>query len=324
MFSYQLTDLQDRPVIARWRHGFTSAGTIGRFIRRMVDLGRELSGALLCDLTDRILRPPAFRRVDVGFSEATKSVAVYVHYSSSGQVSQMVIEQLACLHRAGFTVVFVSMSETILETDWQDVRQYCLLLIQRRNMGLDFGAWHDVIPLIEQWPVEELLLMNDSMLGPIYPFPPIIATLRSGGDGLFGLTESRQGGVHLQSYLLLARGPAAVTDLMLFLTQMKISHSKWLIIQRGELRLTRWMRSRGHRVAAMFDYDRVAALPGQIWPLNPTHHLWRVLISQGFPFLKTELVRRNPGRIDVSDWQSLIPDDAPCNLECLLSHLRKR
>ena len=49
--------------------------------------------------------------------------------------------------------------------------------------------------------------------------------------------------------------------------------------------------------------DQAAALLHE-WPLNPTQHLWRVLATKfAFPFVKTELVLRNPGRLPgVREW----------------------
>jgi hypothetical protein len=42
-------------------------------------------------------------------------------------------------------------------------------------------------------------------------------------------------------------------------------------------------------------------------PLNPTADLWQVLIEQGCPFLKRELLRDNPARVvGVAAWSSLI------------------
>ena len=39
------------------------------------------------------------------------------------------------------------------------------------------------------------------------------------------------------------------------------------------------------------------------WPLNPTHHLWHVLATKfQSPFLKTELILRNPGRLP--EWRT--------------------
>ena len=244
---------------------------------------------------------------------AATRIALYVHYSANGQVSDMVRYQLGLLGELGFAIVFISMAACIPEDDWQAARALCALVVQRENFGRDFGAWHDLMPEVRRrWPhPEELILANDSVLGPIHPFAAVIEAMRAGGEGLFGLTESLQGGPHLQSYLLLARGKAAVRDLMRFLQTLHVSHSKWLLVQMGEIRLARWMRRRGHRVAAVFGYDRLvqaavadpaerqrlmgsnvdlrdldrlaadqAAALLHEWPLNPTQHLWHVLATK--------------------------------------------
>jgi hypothetical protein len=136
--------------------------------------------------------------------------------------------------------------------------------------------------------------------------------------------------------------------------QLHVSSSKWMLVRMGEVRLSRWMRRRGHRVAALFGYDRLVratlanpterkrlqATYRRLWnleqlspeaaiaalhrrPLNPTHHLWRVLATQfNCPFLKTELIRRNPARLPgVTDWQSLVPADSPCPIPVIEAHL---
>lgn len=57
-----------------------------------------------------------------------------------------------------------------------------------------------------------------------------------------------------------------------------------------------------------------------LYPLNPCHHLWRVLVERlGFPYHKTELVLRNPGRLPgVSAWRELLPAG---EAELILNHL---
>ena len=43
----------------------------------------------------------------------------------------------------------------------------------------------------------------------------------------------------------------------------------------------------------------------------------------GFPFLKTELVRRNPGRLPgIDGWRALVPPEAPCPVPVIEAHLR--
>lgn len=355
----RLTDLRDAsPGLRRVAHGYATSGTWKRVAYRVTLVVQEVLAALPRDAL-RAARPVAAPlRMEDGAEPAREAtrIALYVHYSATGQVSEMVRCQLGLLRQFGFAIVFISMAERIPAADWQAVRQLCALVVQRENFGRDFGAWHDLMPEVRRrWPhPDELILANDSVLGPIYPLAPVIEAMRSGGDGLFGLTESLQGGPHLQSYLLLARGSAVVRDLMGFLQSLHISHSKWLLVQRGEIRLARWMRRRGHRVAAVFGYDRLAEaavadpaerrrligsstklrdldrLPAEQasallheWPLNPTQHLWHVLATKfGDPFVKTELVLRNPGRLPgVDTWPAVVPPDSPCPLPMLRAHL---
>jgi hypothetical protein len=354
-----LTDLHEAsPGLRRTMHGYATSGTWKRMAYRAATVGREVLAALPRDAL-RAMRPiTAPLRMQEGEQPARDAtrIALYVHYSATGLVSEMVRYQLELLGQFGFSIVFISMAARIPEDDWQAARQRCALVVQRENFGRDFGAWRDVMPEVRRrWPhPDELILANDSVLGPIHPLAPIIATMRAGGEGLFGLTESLQGGPHLQSYLLLARGTGAVRDLMGFLQTLYVSRSKWLLVQMGEIRLARWMRRRGHRVAAVLGYDRVvqAAVadpaerrrlarsnvklrslnrlaPDQAaallheWPLNPTQHLWHVLVTKfGGPFLKTELILRNPGRLPgVSKWPAVVPPESPCPLGVLQAHL---
>ena len=339
-----LSDLRDGgPGLRRVVHGYGTAGSWRRTLGRYGAVLREVVWALPRDLMPR---GGGVKRIEPGIDPEPDAVrvALYVHYAPSGGVSRMVLCQLLALRQAGFAVVFISSAAGIPDADWQAVRGLCALAMQRRNFGLDFGAWHDAVPEVRRrWPVLlELMLANDSVLGPIYPMQPVIEALRSGGDGLFGLTESLQGGPHLQTYMLLARGRAAVADLCGFLETLVLSHSKWLLVQRGELRLARWMRGRGHRVAALFGYERlVRAVLARAeervwlgdpeadverlmaWPVNPTQHLWHGLVAcLGAPFIKTELVRRNPAhRPGVENWPGLVPPDAPSSVAVLQAHL---
>jgi Rhamnan synthesis protein F len=320
---------------------------------------REAATALPRDIAQALRRPSAPRlRLEAGIrpdASATR-IALYVHYSASGRISEMVRGQLDELRRLGYSIVFVSMADRIPDDDWQAVRSLAALVAQRSNFGLDFGAWRDLLPEVcRRWPViDELLLANDSILGPIHPLAPAIDTMRAAGPGLFGMTESLQGSPHLQSYMLLARGVPVVEDLIYFVRTLYVSSSKWILVRMGEIRLSRWMRRRGHRVAALFGYERLvqAAVAdprerqrlklvykrlGNLdelsdddmvailrrWPLNPTHHLWRVLATQFHcPFLKTELIVRNPaGLPGVAHWGAAVPDDSPCSVPVILAHL---
>jgi hypothetical protein len=272
------------------------------------------------------------------------SLCLYLHWSPDGGVSEMVQHQVEGWRALGFDVVFVSNTE-MPEADWDRMGEASVLRLTRTNAGRDFGAWRDAAALAaaQFGPQAEILLANDSVLGPIRPLSPLVATWRAGGDGLFGMTESLGGGAHLQSYALLARGGAAVDLLCGHLAGLRDRRSKWRVVQEGEVGLTRRALGQGIRCAALFGYAQALAAidpatqaglgprfqdPAALarHPLNPTHHLWRVLVERlGFPYLKTELIRRNPGRLPgVSDWRALVPAEDLTRIEAHLAALGMR
>lgn len=361
----QLTDLDFRdPGLARWRHGLAAGRRLGatlqglvRFAGRAVELAVDQARAFVLDRLDaRRPQPAPILRMEEGADPRpeARAVAIVVQFSRGGALTAMVRRQLAAYRDLGFAVVLVSNSPAFPEESWQAARRLAALVVHRRNRGLDFGAWKDLVPVAHaRWPsMDELLLANDSILGPIRDLAPYLAAMRAGGPGFYGMLESIQGGPHLQSWFVLARGMKAVGDLSAILAATRLSRSKWTIVQRGELRLARAMHEAGNRVAALFGYGRLVdvmlrdpaqrayldrALPGLLEggdiaamrallmerPLNPAHHLWRVLSGPaGCPFIKTELVRRNPGGLpEVDGWAALVPPDSPCPVEELRAHL---
>ena len=344
-----LSTVVDRPdrhmsLSLRLRHYAGRLRFNGSLPRALAAEARSWTGAMVKDARERWNARPRITQVLAGANslESAKSVAVYVHYARSPGVSEMVVQQLAAYRALGFRIVFVSMAP-----DWNAAALGRVLplvsrVILRRNVGLDFGAWQDTLRLVDTAALSELLLVNDSVCGPFLPLEPVFNLMRQGGDGMFGLTENLAPRPHLQSYLLLARGRAAIADVSLFLSRYRQTTYKRAVVRNGEVALSTWMRTRGHLVAACFGYEAVERLalatpraqrrltrmfprlftgcpaePGaevvrrklQHYPLNPAHSLWFELIDEcGFPFLKTEMLLRNPvGIPDLTSWRSLVP-----------------
>ena len=319
-------------------HGLGTRTSLG-FLGRMA---RAASGLAVDTLLDRLApqRGSILQRLTGQATGTGASLAIYVHWSASGRVSEMVLRQIAGWRGQGFDVVFVTNSAPPA-ADVERVREHCVLYLRRSNIGLDFGAWRDGLAavLAEGAAPQELLLANDSVVGPLAPLGPLVERWRAGGEGFFGMTESLAGGVHLQSYLLLARGPAAIADIAAHLAGFADVRNKWRIVQSGEIGLTRRMIGAGHRCAALFGYARLCALARpsdfaalgarfggenslRVYPLNPTHHFWQLLLERtDFPFLKTDLIARNAGRLPgVERWRDLLGER---DVALIDDHLRR-
>lgn len=326
MPDYALADLSaGNGGTPRVLHGL-AARAPERFLQRVAQVGVEVTTAAVLDRIAPL--PRTLHEVSPGRAAAAgAAMGLYLHWSPDGRISAMVRQQVAAWQQAGYAVVFIT-NATPPAADWDAIGADTVLRIRRANHGRDFGAWRDgaAEAVKRLGRPEELLLVNDSVLGPILPLDPLVAAWRAGGEGFFGLTESLGGGPHLQSYALLGRGGRAVGGMLDHLAAMRDSRSKWLLVRQGELALTRRMQALGVRCASLFPYARLVAgilpetramlgprfaEPGAFdrFPLNPCHHFWRELLVQGFPFLKTELVRNNPGDLPgVEDWRALVAE----------------
>ena len=180
-------------------------------------------------------------------------VAIYAHYSSTGRVSAMVLRQLAIYAAQGFEIVFVSMASSLGDGDWTRLKTICRAVIVRASFGRDFGAWRDVLStdLVQPGQIQELLLVNDSVLGPIRPIEPLFERMRR-AEGLWGLVNSDQNGAHLQTFFLLARGRPAVEATVAFFQGLVLSTDKQIVIANGELAFSAAIARRGVPVRALY------------------------------------------------------------------------
>ena len=342
---HQVIDRPDRhlPTLVRVRSYCQRVRRQSSLAQGLTALLRERARAMRMDAGEWLSHAPRITRVLPGADALAPSgsTAIYVHYAPTPRVSAMVLAQLRSYRALGFRILFVSMAPPLPAATLEQLAECVALVVQRRNVGLDFGAWQDMVPFLSTGlaGTNELLLVNDSVCGPLRPLHPILADMRAHGDGFYGMTESLAPTPHLQSYFLLARGDAAVGDVIDFLIGYRQTNYKRHVVQLGEIRLSHWMRARGHAVRASFGYQRTeatalrsplarhrlrhlfphlfAAIEDQgddfarclqRHPLNPTHALWRELVEElGFPFLKTDLLLANPAGVsDLEAWPSLV------------------
>lgn len=299
---------------------------------------RQAARAITVELPAAASVLPSLRRdpgqVTLAWPESAprlgRDVALLVHFDAGGQVSAAVLGYLAALRAAGLSVLLVSNSGALRPDALERLRRLCDGVLVRRNFGLDFSAWRAGL---EHWRLpradtRSLLLLNDSLVGPFAPLPPLLGRFDFTVADVWAATDSRQRGWHLQSFFL-AVGPRAMADpaWTAFWRDMRPVRSKEWVIRHGELGFARRMRAAGLRCQAVWPYEAVlarhredAAMPeasaaeqvqrrrvegflARGWALNPSADLWRQLLRLGFPFIKRELLGRNPASVaDVADW----------------------
>ena len=260
---------------------------------------------------------------------ATSSrAAIFVHYDTAGAVHDYHLEALTALVGAGCRVTLVTNAEQFDAASAARVAPLVHAVLVRRNRGYDFGAWRDGLHALGDLDrYDQLILCNDSVYGPFCPLAPLLAKADPDQADVWGMTEGRNHGPHLQSYFLLFHRRATLSAAFArFWAQLPYIDDKFAVIEAGELGLSRRLLAAGLRLRALFPYEaaearfRAAADPARSThqamlraldrgrAMNPSHHFWRVLIAElGLPFIKRELLALNPaGLDDIADWEAVI------------------
>lgn len=286
---------------------------------------------------------------------AARRCVVFVHFDRQGVVHDFVYHYLRSLTDVGFCIVFVSNSHNLRQCDIEKLTPMCGQILIRKNRGLDFGAYRDGIAHIPDVAgLDALLLANDSVYGPIYRLDDILAKMDPGKADVWGATDSWEFNFHLQSYFVLFYPPVLKSEAFRrFWKRVRLVQSKTWVIRKYEVGLTRALQQAGFRCRAVYPYRTVArvvidaVLEQQILendavdlirkkfisrsfdlinsgtPINGSHFFWDQLIAgMEFPFLKRELLQKNP--VDVpflSYWEEIIEEASDYDTDLILRHL---
>jgi lipopolysaccharide biosynthesis protein len=288
-------------------------------------------------------------------------VAIFVHYDAEGTVQPFVMPYLQALHDLGLSVVFVTNSGKLTEAAQAALRPLCTAILIRRNIGYDFGAMRDGIEFanLPQADTEMLLIVNDSVYGPLGDMKPMLDAIDFERADVWGATESYQNRYHLQSFFIaVGRRALESKGWKAFWQSVRPVKAKLWVILNYEIGMTRAMLKQGLRCASVYPYKDLLTLidptplaklsrdtpddtdpfvinrkthlsrllysASHRMPMNPTAELWRQLMIQRFPFMKRELLRDNPASvIDLADWREMAREVFDADLRAIDDDLQR-
>lgn len=263
-----------------------------------------------------------------GVKEIAKSggsVAIMSAHRPVGVSNRATSDYAGALRRAGFTVVVVDTSAVPLESN-----AGVDLVVHRINEGWDFASWDAARELLSEDlnGAKEVLLTNDSCFGPFAELGPVFEHIRSKNFDVTSLTDGWFGGYHLQSNFLHFRGETITSDFLgRFFSGYGFPKLKSSIVRDGEIGISRSLLADGFSIGALYDYqslstkflseferritslrldDRSLDVGVLRWmvdireslirgtPMNATHVFWEELLRAGMPFIKRDLLAKNP------------------------------
>lgn len=285
-----------------------------------------------------------------------RKIAVLVHFSTQKHFADYFVYLLRALDQAGFTTVVVSNSRKLDPAAIQAILPLCGRILQRKNIGYDFGAWRDGLSQTpEIAAAEQLLILNDSIFGPLQDLTSIIDRCAFDRADVWGMTDSYDMKYHLQSFFVLFGAKALRSEAFAtFWQKMRYVSGKRVVIVKYEVGLSQALLKAGLKLKALYPYRRLSEAvlnramalqsnPQQALhpllrdyfdhlldgvnsgrPLNPTHYFWKYLIVEmRFPFIKRELLEKNPAGIPLLvNWRSAIEGASDYPVEMIEDYLQ--
>jgi hypothetical protein len=185
--------------------------------------------------------------IDGNVSRKDDTYFVFVLYAKTS-LPDFTQNALNAIARSPHNLIIVSNAtlSPLLKAQLQDK---CYKLIERKNLGRDFGAYKDGVNyVLEHHPdADRIVLMNDSVFFFQRTIDKLIADLNAPHD-FIGVTETHQYHYHVQSFMLsFGREVVRSKAFARFWKRYRPISTRRFTIHRGELRLTRQLTRAGFR-----------------------------------------------------------------------------
>src|SRR5579864_1412285 len=182
-----------------------------------------------------------------------QDVCLFSHFDRENEIDEYVLRYLREIKTLGFSIVFISTAKlSSHETD--RIRPVCSDVILRENTGLDFGSWAAGFAKHGSEVAGRLLLVNDSVYGPIgSSLTTAFERLTALPADFYGMVESIEPTPHLQSWFLLFE-PWVVgsSEFRATLQRSFSTMTKREIIENGELGLSLTLVKAGFKYQALY------------------------------------------------------------------------
>jgi lipopolysaccharide biosynthesis protein len=256
---------------------------------------------------------------------------VFVHFNPKNFFDEYVeyyIDKLLNI-REPKEFVFVSTS-AIEKKVAENLKSKGIEVIQRENIGYDFYSYKLAIESKDMDRFSSVLICNDSVFGPFNDINTVYNSMQNSNHDIVGLTKNEEHNFHLQSYFILFKQSVIHSqNFKSFWNNVEIISDRSKVIEMYELGLSKFFIKHNFKLGAychltpncsnliLHSEKKFKMLRkclkyffkgrlSRVQEINVTHLLWRYLITNyNYPFLKRELIDKNPERLDISK----IPDE---------------
>ena len=276
---------------------------------------------------------------------------VFVHYDKDDIIDEYVYKYLNELQKISSYLLFLSTSK-LQDKDIKKLSTYCHDVIIRENVGYDFMSYKIGLEHFNYKEFDEIVICNDSVYGPFYSLKQLFEKMSRSQCDFWGITDNTDISYHLQSYFLVFKKNVIQSKVFKeFWDSVAILDSKDDIIRKYEIGLTKILLASGFSSDIYTKFQPTnrqivftflkKLTPMKIWnklqdivreknqikrvgKINNTHYFWKeLLVCEKSPFIKIELLRDNPMKIDINNWEEVIYSISDYDTMLIRKHLTR-
>lgn len=228
---------------------------------------------------------------------------VFAHFDEDNDVKPHIRHHIRELAQVCTTIDFVSTSPVSMQ-DARSLARYVTSVTQIENHGFDFGMWKRAMPFKDLRKIDELVLTNSSVVGPLADLAALFGRMEKLPVDIWSMTDNHEFLWHLQSYFLVFKRDVLHSQAFLRFWQALIPlKDKWQTILSYEIGLSTYLRECGFSLRAAFPYHEIVPLKRKrLKAINPTVKYPAELLEAGYPYIKVELLRDNPYNVRLNNF----------------------
>lgn len=205
--------------------------------------------------------------------------------------------------------------------DWHfPAEWFAFTLFVRRNLGYDWGAYRFILNQLQHSLPSSVTIINNSVIALSGESKWISKqeTLATSIKGIAGAVESNFPKRHNQSFSLTFTKDSLEKGILKWIQGMPTLNRKASVVRYYEIGLSLQCKKLGVPTQSLISdahlrrfalenwqkvlagmsesefYKKVLVLLSRDLSMNPTHHLWRFVVSSGLPLAKKSLLEANP------------------------------
>ena len=215
--------------------------------------------------------------------------AVLAHWDPQHIVDPYVLYLAHAIRDLGYAVILVS--DSLDRATGEDV---FAAELRRISPGYDFASWRVAFENYGfLFDADEVLLLNDSIFGPLWPLEPVHARMNALPCDWWGLSESEDPFPHTQSYYLVFRQTVLGSTLFRNFWQAVDSETDHdIVVMKYEEGLSHQLHNGVFRVGAYVSPAQFASMrPRKRRSYTPLYMYWRTLVRRfRFPVIKRDIL----------------------------------